>query len=259
MVRCLIIDDEKNARENLENLVGKYCPELAVSGLAVSGMDGIQKIKELVPDAIFLDVHMSDIDGFTLLSRLEEPKPMVVFVTAYEKYALKAIKASAIDYILKPVSIRELQNAAQKLEQLHKLKSENPGFEKGYNDALKLMIQTSHEDAPQRIALPDHAGYRFENMADIVRLESDSNYTTIFLRTGDKVVVSKPMKHFEDFLEESLFIRIHNSHIINIQFLKSYLRDDGGMAELHDGTKLQIAKRRLPLFLDTIKQRFIKP
>jgi two-component system LytT family response regulator len=259
MVRCLIIDDEKNARENLENLVGKYCPELTVSGLAISGMDGIQKIKEQKPEAIFLDVHMSDIDGFTLLSRLEEPKPMVVFVTAYEKYALKAIKASAIDYILKPVSIRELQNAAQKLEQLHKLKNENPGFEKGYNDALKLMIQTSHDENPERIALPDHSGYRFENMRDIVRMESDSNYTSIYLKNGERVVVSKPMKHFEDFLDDTVFIRIHNSHIINIHYLKSYLRDDGGMAELHDGSRLQIAKRRLPLFLDTIKNRFIKP
>lgn len=259
MVRCLIIDDEKNARENLENLVGKYCPELMVSGLAISGMDGIQKIKEQKPEAIFLDVHMSDIDGFTLLSRLEEPKPMVVFVTAYEKYALKAIKASAIDYILKPVSIRELQNAAQKLEQLHKLKNENPGFEKGYNDALKLMIQTSHDENPERIALPDHSGYRFENMRDIVRMESDSNYTSIYLKNGERVVVSKPMKHFEDFLDDTVFIRIHNSHIINIHYLKSYLRDEGGMAELHDGSRLQIAKRRLPLFLDTIKNRFIKP
>lgn len=259
MVRCLLIDDEKNARENLENLIVKYCPELSVIGKAISGMEGIQKIRELLPDAIFLDVHMNDIDGFTLLSRLEEPKPMVIFVTAYEKYALKAIKASAIDYILKPVSIRELQNAAQKLEQLHKLKHENPGFEKGYNDALKLMIQTSHDENPERIALPDHSGYRFENMRDIVRLESDSNYTTIFLKSGERVVVSKPMKHFEDFLDEQLFIRIHNSHIINIAFLKSYLREDGGMAELMDGKRLQIAKRRLPLFLDTIKHRFIKP
>jgi two-component system LytT family response regulator len=157
------------------------------------------------------------------------------------------------------VSIRELQHAAQKLEQLHKLKNENPGFEKGYNDALKLMIQTSHDENPERIALPDHSGYRFENMRDIVRMESDSNYTSIYFKGGERVVVSKPMKHFEDFLDDTVFIRIHNSHIINIHYLKSYLRDDGGMAELHDGSRLQIAKRRLPLFLDTIKNRFIKP
>lgn len=240
-------------------LVQTYCPELSVIEKAISGMDGIAKINELKPDAIFLDVHMNDIDGFTLLSRLNEPKPMVVFVTAYEKYALKAIKASAIDYILKPVSIKELQSAAEKLTQLYKLKSENPGFEKGYNDALKLMIQSSHEENPNRIALPDHAGYRFEYMTDIIRLESDSNYTTIFLKNGEKVVASKPMKHFEDFLDEHLFVRIHNSHIINTQFLKSYSREDGGMAELMDGSKLQIAKRRLPLFLDMVKHRFIKP
>lgn len=258
MVRCLLIDDEKNARENLEYLIVRYCPELKVADTASSGMSGIQKIRELQPDAIFLDVQMSDIDGFTLLSRLEEPKPMVVFVTAYEKYALRAIKASAIDYMLKPVSIKELQHAAQKLQQLFILKNNNPAFDRGYNDALRMMLQNSGEDGPERIALPDHAGYRFENMRDIVRLESDSNYTMIFLKSGEKVLVSKPMKHFEDFLDEEMFIRIHNSHIVNIHFLKSYLRDESA-AELQDGTKLQIAKRRLPLFLDAVKHRFIKP
>lgn len=158
---------------------------------------------------------MSDIDGFTLLSRLEEPKPMVVFVTAYEKYALRAIKASAIDYILKPVSIKELQHAAQKLEQLYKLKNENPGFEKGYNDALKLMIQSSHDENPERIALPDHSGYRFEHMRDIIRMESDSNYTTIFLKGGEKVVVSKPMKHSRIFWT-TLFLSEYTIRILSI-------------------------------------------
>lgn len=258
MVRCLLVDDEKNARENLENLLALYCPELTVIEKAASGMEGIQKIREIKPDAIFLDVQMSDIDGFTLLARLEEPKPMVVFVTAFEKYALRAIKASAIDYILKPVSIKELQQAAQKLQQLFILKSNNPAFDQGYNDALKMMLQNSGEDGPERMALPDHSGYRFENMRDIVRLESDSNYTTIFLKSGEKVLVSKPMKHFEDFLDEKMFIRIHNSHIVNIHFLKSYVRDESA-AELMDGSKLQIAKRRLPLFLDAVKHRFIKP
>lgn len=259
MVSCLIIDDEKNSRDNLENLIGLYCPELTILDKAVSGLDGIARIEQQRPDAIFLDVHMNDLDGFTMLSRLAEPKPMVVFVTAYEHYALKAIKASAIDYILKPVSIRELQSSAVKLEQLHALKQSNPQFDKGYNEALKLMVQSAGEGGPKRIALPDHQGYRFEEITNLVRLESDSNYTTIFINSGEKLVASKPMKHFEDFLDENTFVRIHNSHIINIRYLKSYSREDGGIAELLDGTRLSIAKRRLPLFLDTIKHKFLKP
>ncbi len=258
-VKCLIIDDEKNSRENNANLVATYCPELEVVGLASTAGEGLSLINELKPDAIFLDVRMPDFDGFTLLSRLGEHKPMVVFVTAYENYALKAIKASAIDYILKPLSIKELTSAAQKLEQLHALITENPTVKNGYNRALKLMVQSATAENLNRIALPHHLGYRFEEVKNLVRFESDSNYTTIYLANGEKVVASKPLKHFEDFLDENIFIRIHNSHIINIQFLKTYSREDGGTAELMDGIKLQISKRRLPLFLDVIKHRFLKP
>jgi len=259
MVKCLIIDDEKNARDNLSALIEKCCPQLEVVGSAVSGIDGLHRIEELRPDAIFLDVHMSDMDGFSVLGKLDKFKPMVVFVTAFDRYAMKAIRSSAIDYILKPISIKELQGAAEKLEHLLELKKQNPGFEEGYADAIKLMIQSSKQEGPMRIALPDFSGYRFESVNDLVRLESDSNYTNIHLKSGEKVLVSKPLKHFEDFLDDTEFIRIHNSHIINVSFLKGYIRDDGGMAELMDGTKLQIAKRRLPLFLDTVKNRFLKP
>jgi two-component system LytT family response regulator len=259
MVKCLIIDDEKNARDNLSALIEKYCPQLEIAGFAVSGLDGLRRINELKPDAIFLDVHMSDMDGFSVLGGLDNYKPMVVFVTAFDRYAMKAIRSSAIDYILKPISIKELQAAAEKLEHLQELKKQNPGFEDGYADALKLMIKTSKQEGPMRIALPDFSGYRFESVNDLVRLESDSNYTHVHLKSGEKVLVSKPLKHFEDFLDDTEFIRIHNSHMINVSYLKGYIRDDGGMAELMDGTKLQIAKRRLPLFLDTIKNRFLKP
>jgi two-component system LytT family response regulator len=259
MVRCLIIDDEKSARESLQELLTRYCPQIEVAGMARSGMEGIAEIERLKPDAVFLDIHMSDMDGFTMLSKLTGAQPMVVFVTAYEKYALRAIKASAIDYLLKPLSIKDLQGAAAKIEQLHRLKGENPQFNESYNDALKLMIQNTGSDYPKRLALPHHFGYRFENMDDITHLDSDSNYTTIYLKTGEKLVASKPMKHFEDILDSEMFVRIHNSHIINIRYLKTYSREEGGVAELINGVTVQISKRRLPLFLDTIKNKFIKP
>jgi two-component system, LytTR family, response regulator len=259
MVKCLLIDDEKSARESLQEMLVRYCPGIVVVGMAKSGSEGIAEIERLQPDAIFLDIHMNDMDGFTMLSKLHVAQPMVVFVTAYEKYALRAIKASAIDYLLKPLSIKDLQQAASKIEQLQKLKGENPSFNEAYNDALKLMIQNTNSDYPKRLALPHHLGYRFENMEDITHLDSDSNYTTIYLKTGEKLVASKPMKHFEDILDSEMFVRIHNSHIINIRYLKTYSRDEGGVAELINGVTVQISKRRLPLFLDTIKNKFIKP
>jgi len=259
MVKCIIIDDERSARESLQELLKRYCPDVEVISTARSGSEGILEIELHQPDAVFLDIHMSDMDGFTMLSKLSVAQPMVVFVTAYEKYALRAIKASAIDYLLKPLSIKDLQQATNKIAQLQKLKGENPSFNEAYNDALKLMIQNNSSDYPKRLALPHHLGYRFENMEDITHLDSDSNYTTIYLKNGEKLVASKPMKHFEDILDSEMFVRIHNSHIINIRFLKTYSREDGGVAELFNGTVVQISKRRLPLFLDTIKNKFIKP
>jgi two-component system LytT family response regulator len=259
MVKCLIIDDEKNSRDNLANLLSTYCPDIEILGLAKNGSEGIAMIQSYRPDAVFLDIHMTDMDGFTVLAKLTEFKPLVVFVTAFEKYALRAIKASAIDYLLKPVSIRELQSATKKLEELVKLKGENPQFEKDYLESLHLAFHKPDANYPQRLALPTHNGYRFEQMADIIYLNSDSNYTTLFLRSNEKVLVSKPMKHFEDILDESLFVRIHNSYIINLGFMKNYSREDGGSVELSNGITIQIAKRRLPIFLEKIKTHFVKP
>lgn len=258
MVKCVVIDDEKNSRDFLVNLIGQYCPDISVIGTASGGVEGLQTVAELKPDAVFLDIRMSDMDGFTVMQRLPEPRPMVIFVTAYQKYALRAIKASAIDYLLKPVNIGELQDTSRKLKQLHELRFSNPHFRNEYNDALKLVMQSASESQPLRIALPHHNGYRFERMNQIVRLESDSNYTTVFLESGEKVMVSKPMKHFEDFLDESMFIRIHNSHIINMKFLKSYNRDKG-VAELEGQKEIPISKRRLAVFMEAMKKTFYKP
>lgn len=258
-VNCLIIDDEKNARENLASLIGNYCPHLHVLGKAENATEGMELIARLRPDAVFLDIHMPDSDGFSLLEKLPHPRPSIVFATAYENYALKALKASAVEYLLKPISIKELQATEEKLVQIAKMKSENPGYSSEYDGALSLLAASIQEENPQKIALTNYLGYRFEEVRGIVRLESDSNYTTIFLKGGEKVVASKPLKHFEDILDPRKFLRIHNSHIINVDFLQSYSREDGGIAELTDGYKISISKRRLPLFLEMIKGRFLKP
>lgn len=258
-VQCIIIDDERNARENLASLIQNYCKHLHLIGMASSAEEGFQMVVDLKPDAVFLDIHMPDADGFSLLAKLPKPRPAIVFATAFEHYALKALRASAVDYLLKPISIKELQSAEDKLLQISKMKKENPHFVTDYDGALSLLSTSIKEENPQKIALNNYHGYRFEEVRGIIRLESDSNYTTIHLRNGEKTVASKPLKHFEDILDPKLFLRIHNSHIINLDFLQSYSREEGGYVELADGCKISISKRRLSLFLEMIKGRFIKP
>jgi two-component system LytT family response regulator len=193
-----------------------------------------------------------------LLQQLEGDKPWVIFVTAYEKYALRAIKASALDYLLKPVSISDLQEAETKIVEMESMRKPNTPLFPGYEESLRMLMSTMREQPPARIALPAHNGFRMEEVKNIVRLESDNNYTTVFLVNHEKVLVSKPLKHFEECLDEGMFLRIHNSHIVNADFLKAYHRDDGGTVELKDGTMLQISKRRLPVFLEIMKDKFLK-
>jgi two-component system LytT family response regulator len=255
MITCIIIDDEKNSRDNLETLVQKYCPNLSLLGKASSALEGLELIRELSPAVVFLDIQMPGGDGFSMLQKLEGKKPWVVFVTAFEKYALKAIKASALDYLLKPVSISELTEASLKIEEVVRTRERES---QSYEDSLKLLMSSIRDQSPMRIALPAHNGFRMEEVKNIVRLESDSNYTTVYLMNKEKVVISKPLKHFEECLDERVFLRIHNSHIVNSDFLKAYHRDDGGTVELKDGTILQISKRRLAYFLDIMKDKFLK-
>lgn len=258
MIPCLIIDDEQNSRDNLETLILRYCPNLEVIGKASSAAEGLELIRQLMPKVIFLDIQMPGGDGFSLVGQLDTEKPLVVFVTAFEKYALRAIKSSALDYLLKPVSIADLQESEKKIVEMEGLRKPNSTPFPGYEESLRLLMSSIREQAPLRIALPAHNGFRMEEVKNIVRLESDNNYTTIFLLNREKVLVSKPLKHFEECLDERTFLRIHNSHIVNADFLKAYHRDDGGTVELKDGTILQISKRRLPVFLDVMKDKFLK-
>lgn len=246
MKTVLIIDDEAHSRENLKSLISTYCPSLIVVGEA-DGVDaGFELIQSLKPQAIFLDISMQDGTGFDLLDRFERPEFQVVFQTAFDEFAIKAFRYNAIDYLLKPVSIEDLILAANKLTS-----------ESGPSDIsqqLSNLIELTKNKSFEKLVLNSSEGMHFVEIAEIIRLESDVNYTTFFLSTGERITVTKTIKTFEELLPETLFFRPHQSHIVNLQCVTKILREDGGYALLKDGSKVPISRMKKDPFL-TILQK----
>jgi two-component system, LytTR family, response regulator len=233
---CIIIDDEIAGRENLKFLVDTYCPDLTVVALAESAVDGKNAVKDLKPDVVFLDINMPVLDGFDFLESLSERNFMVVFVTAHNEYGIRAIRANAVDYLLKPVNIKELQRCSLRLVERKKGEGDSP------------------QTASKKIIIPKSMGFEFLESSDIIRLEADDCYTHIYLSAGNKLTVTRTLKQFEEVLPEEYFFRVHKSHIINLNFMKEYSRLDGGYAFMEDGSKVEVSRRKAPDFLKRVKK-----
>ncbi|MGN6510790.1 MAG: LytR/AlgR family response regulator transcription factor, partial [Chitinophaga sp.] len=204
-----------------------------------------QLIDEMQPDLVFLDVEMPHQNGFELLKQYDKLTFDVIFTTAYEQYALKAIKFNALDYLLKPFSVQELQEALRKF---HERRSQKPDTAiaplEVFLQNMKTLQQTN-----KKIALPTINGLVFMPVQNIVRCESTGNYTKIFFTDKKQLLVSKPLKEFEELLTEVDFFRVHNSHLINLQQMESYLQGEGGFALMSDGTQVEVSRRRKAEFL----------
>jgi two-component system LytT family response regulator len=241
-MRVVIIDDESGARNNLARLIENNFPEIELVGQA----DGVAKGKELIesvkPDLAFLDVQMQDGTGFDLLKLLDLSKMQVVFVSAYDHFAITAIKFSAVDYLLKPVELEDMKNAIDKIN-------------KGKTDSdlqQKIDLLLSNINRIDKIALPSLSGIEFVKLADIIRCESDNNYTNFYLLGGEKIVVSKTLKDFEEMLEAKGFFRTHKSHIINMNYLKKYIKGEGGSVIMEDGSEVLVSRRRKEDFMNVL-------
>ena len=244
MIRAVLIDDEKNGREALHTLLQNYCPSVEVVGTAENIQEGHKLLMTEKPDVVFLDIEMPYGNAFELLNKLSPVQFEIIFVTAFDNYAINAIKFSALDYLLKPVNIRELQTAVKKASE--KVHSKNISKR---IDTLLFNIQAPKSQA-QRLALPTLDGYVFIDTSDLVRLEANNNYTNIFLKNNTKMLIAKPLKEFEELLDESRFSRVHNSHIINHDFVKKYHRGRGGYIEMEDGTMIEVSIRKKDEFLN---------
>ena len=245
MYTAIIIDDEQNGRIALKQKLADYCPGLQLIGEADSGKEGIQLIGQLHPDIVFLDIEMPGMDGFEMLKKISGKAFHIIFTTAYDHYAIKAIKFAAFDYLLKPVDIEELKLAVSRIA--------NTAV---HHQTQKLEVLEHNliaSNALNKIAIPTVDGLLFFDTNDITYLEAHSNYTGIHFANNQKLMTSRTLKEFEDMLPSDKFFRPHHSYIINLQYIKRYIRGDGGQIELQNGTIVGVSRRKKDEFLKAIR------
>lgn len=241
MLKAVIIDDELNGRLALKQKLLDYCKEIELIGEATNGMEGIAEIKKHQPDIVFLDIEMPRMDGFDMLRKIEDKHFHIIFTTAYDQYAIKAIKYAAFDYLLKPIDINELQATINRVLDQHDDHTAGKllALEENLRPTLKL----------NKIAIPTLDGLLFYNLGDIIRLEAQSNYTAIFFTNSARILTSRTLKDYEELLPNDVFFRAHHSHIINLLFIKRYFKGEGGQIEMQDGTFVDLARRKKEEFL----------
>ena len=244
-LRVLIVDDEADARENLQLMLTEHCPEVQVVGQAGSAAEARKRIEELQPNALFLDIKMPGEDGFALLASVAELDLPVVFTTAYDEYALKAFKQNALDYLEKPIDHEELQRAVKKLE-----RATNELY--GQGSAIAALMKDPASPLSSRLAVPGRDGLVLLKHEEIMYLEAADSYTTIHLKDGKRSVSSKHIRVFEEKLDPKTFFRVHKTYIINLAHLKGFNRTEGNMAVLDNGTLIPVSRRRMPDFLGLI-------
>lgn len=235
-IKSIIVDDEKHGRENLSGILKQYCPEVMVLGEADSVESAIPLIKTYYPDLVFLDIEMPRATGFQLLEHFNDFNFEVIFVTAYDSYAIKAIRFSAADYILKPINYNELQSAVKKVAQRIQLKEEN--------ERVKQLYRNIHQPQNPRIGLPTADRIEFIEVDKIIRCQGEGNYTNFYFEENKHLLVAKTLVEFEDLLQEYSFIRVHKTHLVNLKHVVAYVKTDGGTLQLSNGNYVPVSRRR---------------
>ncbi|HLA56721.1 MAG TPA: LytTR family DNA-binding domain-containing protein [Flavobacterium sp.] len=251
MITALLIDDDKHLRTGLKALLDRYTNDISIIGEAESVKTGIAAIEKFKPQVIFLDIHLSDGTGFDILERLAKTNGKInahiVFITAHEQYAVKAFKFSALDFILKPVDPEELQHTIAKIKEVV---GKTNSFEH-----IDLLLENIRKkvDNFKRIALSTSDGIHLFDVSDIIRCEAKINYTQFFIKNHKPVLISRTLKEYEELLTEHGFERVHQSHLINLSYLKSYIKNDGGYVIMADNTSIPIAQSKKEKLQELIK------
>jgi two-component system, LytTR family, response regulator len=236
MLSALIVDDEPFCCDVLITLLGKYCPDVRIVSSCSSAIEAIKAIQELKPELVFLDVEMPKMNGFQMLEHLASVDFDIVFTTSYDQYALKAFRFSAIDYLLKPIDYEELQKAVEKVT----LRKRGPLAEQ-----IKILMQKIKPSAAvNKVALPTMEGLQMISIDSIISCESDSNYTSISLKSKQKIVVSRTLKEIESLLEDYAFARVHHSYLVNINEIHKYVKGEGGYLIMNDGSSVDVSRSR---------------
>ena len=245
MIEAIIIDDEKSSQITLKNMVTEFCDDIKIVATIGSVAEGIKAINKHQPDLVFLDVEMPVHNGFTLFDHFTEPSFNVIFTTAFQKYAIKAFRFSAIDYLLKPINLDDLKTAIKKVSSKKEV------------DATKEKLQTLKANLNNncnKLALPTMEGYHFIEIKDIIRCESQNNYTFFHLANGKKILVSRTLKIFSKMLEDHNFFRTSRSDLVNLNHIVTFGRQKNPTLTLTDDTQLTISIRRKEAFLKVIEK-----
>ncbi|OYT17733.1 MAG: DNA-binding response regulator [Bacteroidetes bacterium 4572_77] len=251
MIKCLIVDDESKAREILAEMLKLYCTTVEVIGQANNVASAYKMINELKPDLVLLDIKMPDGSGFDLLNKFKKLDFKVIFITAHEEYAIKAFRFSALDYILKPIDPSDLIHAVEKVSDLGNKNSINEQFQTLKDNFYNSNGQNS-ENQNKRIVLKTTENIYIIYLKDVVRCQSEKNYTYFYFADRDRIIVSKTLKEFEEILADFGFMRIHRSHLINLKFIDRYEKADGGYLIMTDGSKVEVSHRKKDALLDYI-------
>ncbi len=237
-IKAVIVDDEKRSRDTLNGLINKFCPEVDIIGFADNYEGSLVLIRTQKPQLVFLDIQLNDGNGFQILEQLKPVNFEVIFTTAYDQYAIKAIRYSALDYLLKPVIPDELIDSVKKAQ-----KKINSGQ---INESVHTLLENLNvvNNESNKIVLSTSEGMFVFKIDDIIRCESDDYYTRFFFSNRKPLLISKTLKQNEELLGDQQFIRPHKSHLININYISQYVKTDGGYILLTDGTKIPVARRK---------------
>ena len=249
MTKAIIIEDEKQGLNNLKNLLAEHCSDISIIGEAASIAEGNSLIKNLgskQPDVAFLDINLPDGLVFQLLNDLDKISFEIIFVTAFEKHAIRACQYSSIGYIVKPIDPDELKEAVRRI---------NAG-RTHMTDRLDVFNQHyfNKPNPFKKMSISALDGIYFINIQDIIRCEAEDNYTHIHLSNGDKITASRTIKAYEDMLSSVNFYRVHKSHLINLNYMKKFVKGDGGYLVMDDGKKIEVSRRRRPAFMEQMRR-----
>jgi two-component system LytT family response regulator len=245
-IKALIVEDEERSRQVLQNLLQTYCPQVQVLDMADSVDSAVAKIKEHAPELVFLDVQINGGTGFDVLDKLRGEKISVIFTTAYDQYALKAFKFSAIDYLLKPIDIEELKAAVSKAEN-------SKGQEDEQYKIQNLLSNLKNPNEDPVLLVSTQEAVEFIRIRDIIRCEAEGAYTQLFLRDHKPVMVSKIIKDFEFLLQDYGFFRVHQSHLINLKEIRKYVKSENTLL-MRDGAQIQLARSRKEEFFQMMNK-----
>jgi two-component system LytT family response regulator len=241
-LRAILIDDELTSLKNLEQKLEEFCKSVSVVAATQNPEEAISLIRNLKPDVLFLDVEMPKMNGFRMLETLGDYDAEIIFVTAYNHYAIEAMHISAFDYLVKPVAIEELENAVKRLAEKKSMHTQ---------ERLHVLKESIGQVKSQenKIAVPVSDGFEFVVIKNILRIESSSSYSRIFFVNDKSILVTKLLKDFEDILSPYHFFRVHNSHLINLNYIKKYLRGVGGQVLMENGDLVDVSRRKKEEFV----------